>query len=120
MSKFQMRCKWLLFICVFFLILNQTPCHGQSGNDAAPLRASATGESIPPQIAKEFDALEKRIEQLETELKARKAPAEASTTATTAKATTSVAPAGETPAPTRSSLVLRRNASPSSLQTSPG
>ncbi|NDQ55596.1 MAG: outer membrane beta-barrel protein [Acidipila sp.] len=98
-------------MCVFVLILNQTPCHGQSssganGNDAAPLRASATGESIPPELAKELDALKKRIEQLETELKDREAPVEASTTATIAKATTPVAPASETPAPARSNLAL--------------
>ena len=106
MSKFLMRCKWLLFVCVFVLILNQTPCHGQSSNDAAPLRASATGESIPPEIAKELDALKKRIEQLETELKDRKPPVEAPTTAITAKAPTPFAPASETPAPARSNLAL--------------
>ena len=106
MSKFLMRCKWLLFICVFVLIPNQTPCFGQSGNDAAPPRASAAGESIPPEIARELDALKKRIEQLETELKNRKAPEEASTAAITAKAPLPVAPASEAPAPARSSLAL--------------
>ena len=111
MSKFLRRYKWLLFICVFVLILNQTPCHGQSGNDAggndaAPQSASAAGESIPPEIAKELDALKKRIEQLETELKDRKPPVEASTTAITAKAPTPFAPASETPAPARSNLAL--------------
>jgi Putative beta-barrel porin-2, OmpL-like. bbp2 len=56
-------------------------------------QTSISDQQIPPAIAKELDAMKRRIEQLETELKQHQAAEQPSTATHTAKATVAVAPA---------------------------
>jgi putative OmpL-like beta-barrel porin-2 len=56
-------------------------------------QASFSDQQIPPAIAKELEAMKRRIEQLETALKQHQAADQPSTATHTAKATVAVAPA---------------------------
>ena len=52
--------------CALVLTLGQTPCFAQTADAPAPQAAIAQQSS--PDVAKELDAMKKRIEQLEAEL----------------------------------------------------
>jgi hypothetical protein len=56
-------------------------------------QASVSDQQIPPAIAKELDAMKRRIEQLETDLKQHQAAEQPSTATHSAKATVAIAPA---------------------------
>jgi len=61
--------KRLIFGC-FVLMLGPYPVFAQSGaTGSANQPASATDQQIPPAVAKELDAMKKRIDELEAELK---------------------------------------------------
>ena len=56
--------------CFFALALGPWPCFAQSGaTGSADQAASSADQQIPPAIAKELDAMKKRIDELEAELK---------------------------------------------------
>ncbi len=69
--------------------LGQAPCFAQNSSDAPNQRATAADQQIPPAIAKELDAMRKRIDELEAELKNAKTPA---MPAASAKATVPATP----------------------------
>ena len=72
MLKFRLHCKRLGVLSVFLLILGQYPCFPQSGSETPIQEAHAEGQA-PPDLLKELEAMKKRIEQLEAELKNRTA-----------------------------------------------
>ena len=55
-------------------VLGQFPCFAQSSGDTATPQTSGADQQIPPAIARELDAMRKRIDELEAELKNAKAP----------------------------------------------
>ncbi len=60
---------------VLVFALGQLPCFAQSNSDAPNQQAAAADQQIPPAIAKELDAMRKRIDELEAELKNANTPA---------------------------------------------
>src|SRR5271155_5470626 len=83
---------------ILIFALGQFPCYAQSNGNAPNQQASSADQQIPPAIAKELDAMRKRIDELEAELKTAKAPERPTTPATSAKATVPVAPFSAAPA----------------------
>src|SRR5271163_2507232 len=95
-SLINHRIKIVFGMLVFALGL--VPCFAQTNSDMPNQQATAADQQIPPAIAKELDAMRKRIDELEAELKNAKAPERPTTSATTAKATVPVAPVVAAPA----------------------
>ena len=87
------RNKFVFGILVF--ALGQFPCFAQSNGDTPNQQGTGADQQIPPAIAKELDAMRKRIDELETELKNAKPP---ELPTTYAKATVPVAPVVAAPA----------------------
>jgi Putative beta-barrel porin-2, OmpL-like. bbp2 len=81
-------------------------------------QASVSDQHIPPAIAKELDAMKRRIEQLETELKQHQAAEQPSTATHTAKATVAVAPAAPaaSTAPPEAEALLPPSSQPAKTQ----
>ena len=70
MTRFLLQ-KGLIFCC-FALMLGPCAVFAQSGTDGpANPPASSTDQQIPPEIAKQLDAMKKRIDALEAELKSK-------------------------------------------------
>src|SRR5271163_5122507 len=90
------RNKFVFGILVF--ALGQFPCFAQSNGDTPNQQGTGADQQIPTAIAKELDAMRKRIDELETELKNAKAPERPAPAATSAKATVPVAPLVAAPA----------------------
>jgi hypothetical protein len=90
MSKFLWRCKWQVTFGVLVFTLWQCPCFAQSSSDSGHQQGNAANQQVPPEIVQELDAMEKRIEQLEAELKSMKAQQQRTMATMTAKATTPV------------------------------
>ena len=78
--------------CGFVLLLTQNPTFAQTSAQANDQQTSAADQQIPPAVAKELDAMKKRIDGLEAELKSAKAGEHPSTPVASAKATVPVAP----------------------------
>src|SRR5271170_6650606 len=95
-SLINHRIKIVFGMLVFALGL--VPCFAQTNSDMPNQQATAAGQQIPPAIAKELDAMRKRIDELEAELKNAKAPEQPTTPVMNAKATVPVAPVVATPA----------------------
>src|SRR5271154_7217504 len=95
-SLINHRIKIVFGMLVFALGL--VPCFAQTNSDTPNQQAPAADQQIPPAIAKELDAMRKRIDELEAELKNAKAPERPTTPATSAKATVPVAPFSAAPA----------------------
>ena len=87
------RNKFVFGILVF--ALGQFPCFAQSNGDTPNQQGTGADQQIPTAIAKELDAMRKRIDELETELKNAKPP---ELPTTYAKATVPVAPVVAAPA----------------------
>jgi hypothetical protein len=92
--------KTKIVFAMLFLALGQFPCFAQSNGDAPNQQVSGADQPIPAAIAKELEAMRKRIDELEAELKNAKAPERPMTPATSAKATVPVAPVVAAPATT--------------------
>src|ERR1700690_369305 len=95
MSKIPMRFKYVIRIGVMTLAFGQFPCLAQNAGVGAGAQTSAADQQIPPAIAKKFEEMSKRIEQLEAELNARPA-----TPALSAKGSAPFPSATATPVPT--------------------
>ena len=78
--------------CVLIFAPVQTPCFAQSNNDTPSQQGAGADQQIPPAIAKELEAMRKRIDELEAELKSSKAPEHPAPPVTSAKATVPLAP----------------------------
>jgi hypothetical protein len=86
MLKFLLPRKGHLAFCVLTLTLWQCPCLAQVNNESPSQPASAADQGIPPAVQKELDAMKARIEQLEAELKDKKAQERPTTPATASAA----------------------------------
>jgi len=82
MFRFPTRVSRLFILCAVLLIIAQRPCLGQSNGESPKQEAAAKDQAIPPAVAKELEALKRRIEQLEAELKKSKTPEQVVTAAT--------------------------------------
>src|ERR1700691_2708522 len=92
MLNILIKYKTKIVFGMLFFVLGQFPCFAQNNGDAANQQASGADQQIPAAIAKELEAMRKRIDELEAELKNAKAPERPTTPATSAKATVPVAP----------------------------
>jgi Putative beta-barrel porin-2, OmpL-like. bbp2 len=92
MTKFTLRQGAQFACCVLIFALGQTPCFAQSDGDDPTKQAAGADQQIPPAIAKELDAMRKRIDELEAELKKSKEPEHPAAPVTTAKASVSTTP----------------------------
>jgi len=63
------KCQFFFYLLV--LTLHQNLCVAQTGPDSPDQQASAANQQIPSTIIQELEAMKKRIEQLEAELKSR-------------------------------------------------
>lgn len=73
MLKFRSRSCGKVAVGVIALALWQCPCFAQGTSDSPSQTASAADQQVPASILRELEAMKKRIEQLEAELKNRKA-----------------------------------------------
>jgi hypothetical protein len=95
-SLIKYRTKIVFGVLVF--ALGQFACFAQSSNDTSNQQTSGADQPIPSAIEKELDAMRKRIDELEAELKNAKATERPAIAATSAKATVPVTPNVATPA----------------------
>jgi Putative beta-barrel porin-2, OmpL-like. bbp2 len=92
MPKFLMRNRWQSAFFAGLLAFVQLPCFAQASSASSNQQANAGDQQIPPAIAKKLDEMNKRIEQLEAELKEHKAETAPTTAVVSAKATVPVTP----------------------------
>jgi Putative beta-barrel porin-2, OmpL-like. bbp2 len=83
--KFPARHRIQLMLFVFFFTASSDRCFAQNNGQASE-------QQSPQSIQSELDAMRKRIDELEAEVKSLKAPEHPATAVTTAKATVPVAP----------------------------
>jgi hypothetical protein len=108
MPKIVSSCKLQIAFCALALMLGPHPCSAQTSGQTVNQQPSAVDQQIPPAVAKKFEAMEARIEELEAELKSR--PAQ---TPLSAKASAPVPPA---PTVATSSSVMAATSAPVSAQ----
>jgi len=82
--------QFMFFLAV--LALGPTPCFAQIDGQNAIREGTGTDQQIPPAIARELEAMRKRIDELEAELKLHKAETQPTTVVASAKATVPVSP----------------------------
>src|SRR6202451_2102347 len=124
MLKVLMQNWWRSALCGLLVALPQLSCVAQTTGAATNQETGAADQQIPPAIAKELDAMRKRIDELEAELKNAKAPVRPTTPATSAKATVPVAPVVAAPAapvattagPTTSASTSAEAAAPAKIE----
>src|ERR1700683_4415608 len=90
--------KTKIVCAMLFFVLGQFPCFAQTNGEAPNQQANGADQQIPPAIAKELEAMRKRIDELEAELKSAKAPERPTTPATSAKMSIPLAPPAAAPA----------------------
>ncbi len=93
MLKLLRNHRYKIVFGILVFALEQFPCFAQSNGDAANQQASGTDQQIPAAIAKELDAMRKRIDELEAELKYAKSPEQPSTSATPTTSAKTTVPA---------------------------
>jgi putative OmpL-like beta-barrel porin-2 len=71
MSKFLFHCKGAFAASVLMVTLLKNPCAAQTGTESSGQQASAANQPAAPDVMQELEAMKKRIEQLEGELKKR-------------------------------------------------
>ena len=101
MLNILIKYKTKIVFGMLVFVLGQFPCFAQSNGDAPNQQASSAEQQIPSAIAKELDAMRKRIDELEAELKNAKTPDQPSTSTaptTSAKATVPTASFAAAPA----------------------
>src|ERR1700691_3475673 len=98
MLNILIKYKTKIVFGMLFFVLGHFPCCAQTNGDSPNQQASGADQQIPPAIAKELEAMRKRIDELEAELKNAKAPERPTTPETSAKATVPVAPVVAAPA----------------------
>jgi hypothetical protein len=69
MLKPLLRCQWWFTSCLLALLLWHPMGFGQGDGTSSSQQASPANQQTPPSVAQEIDALKKRLEQLEAELK---------------------------------------------------
>jgi hypothetical protein len=84
--------KLPFIFCALVFTFGEHPCLAQGTNESPNPQASSADQQIPPAIAKELDAMRKRIDELESELKLHRAETQPTTVVASAKATVPVMP----------------------------
>jgi hypothetical protein len=102
---------------VFGLLL---ACVAQTTGGATNQQTGAADQQIPPAIAKELDAMRKRIDELEAELKHAKAPERPTTPATSAKMSIPLAPVAAAPVAPATTAPEAATAATAAAETAPG
>lgn len=69
MPKSLLRFEFRVAFCILAIACFRVPCSSQTGDKSPGQQANAADPQISPAVAKELDALKKRIEQLEALLK---------------------------------------------------
>ena len=92
MMKFLQEHQRQFMFFVAVLALGPTPCFAQIDGQNAIREGTGTDQQIPPAIARELEAMRKRIDELEAELKLHKAETQPTTVVASAKATVPVSP----------------------------
>ncbi|MFZ0881905.1 MAG: outer membrane beta-barrel protein [Candidatus Acidiferrales bacterium] len=92
MSKLAFHLVFRYALAVLVLSLGAAPCFAQSTSDPPKQQGDDGDQQIPPAIAKQLDAMRKRIDELEAELKASKEQGHPDSAAASAKATVPLAP----------------------------
>jgi Putative beta-barrel porin-2, OmpL-like. bbp2 len=118
-----LRCGLAVLIGCLCLALSPIGAIGQnllqdSQSESNNQQASVSDQQIPPAIAKELDAMKRRIEQLETELKQHQAAEQPNAATNSAKATVAIAPAAPaaTAAPPEAEALLPTSTPPAKKQ----
>jgi hypothetical protein len=91
MSKSLIKYMTRFVFGILIFALGQLPCLAQSSSDTSNQQTSGADQQIPPAIAKELDAMRKRIDELEAELRNAKTP---TMPAASAKGSVPMAPVG--------------------------
>ena len=118
MLKFLSHKKWHAAFCALVVSLCQNPCFAQTGAEAPKEEASASDQQVSAAILKELEAMKKRIEQLEAQLKKRNIGDERATVAAEVSAMPSDPPpagpaaSGDLPAPLKSGLLETKKQKP--------
>ena len=87
MSRLAFYLGFRCTLAVLVLSLGAAPCFAQSSSDPPKQQADDGDQQIPPAIAKQLDAMRKRIDELEAELKASKEQGHPDSAVASAKAT---------------------------------
>ncbi len=114
MSKSLTNHTIKMFFVILVFSLGQIPCFAQSNSEATSQQAAAADQQIPAAVAKELDAMRKRIDELEAELKNSKTPA---VPAESAKATVPVTPAATGSSATPVTTAFAASATPVATPT---
>ena len=93
MSKSLINYTLKMVYGILVFALGQLSCFAQSNSDAPNQQAAAADQQIPPAIAKELDAMRKRIDELEAELKNANTPAASAKASAPVTSAATVAPA---------------------------
>src|SRR6202167_1521809 len=112
--------KTKIVCAMLFFVLGQFPCFAQTNGDAPNQQANGADQQIPPAIAKELEAMRKRIDELEAELKNAKAPERPTTPATSAKMSIPLAPVAAAPAAPATTASESATAATAAAETAPG
>ena len=116
----NLTCCLAVLLGCLCLVLSPIRAFGQNAptetqSESNNQQANDSDQQIPPAIAKELDAMKKRIAQLEAELRQHKAAEQPITAIHTAKATVSIAPAA-TVAPAEAEALLPASTQPPKKQ----
>ena len=114
MSKSLTNHTIKMFFVILVFSLGQIPCFAQSNSEATSQQAAAADQQIPAAVAKELDAMRKRIDELEAELKNSKTPA---VPAESARATVPVTPAATGSSATPVTTAFAASATPVATPT---
>jgi hypothetical protein len=79
-------------IVILFLMLGEAPCFAQNSSEPPKQQSDDADQQIPPAIAKQLDAMRKRIDELEAELKSSREQTHPDTAVTSAKAAVPAVP----------------------------
>jgi hypothetical protein len=115
MSKFLLRGPGRLAFCILAFAFWQQPCLAQSTSETPKEKAATADEEIPPAVARELDAMRKRIEQLEAELRNRQTQEPPATVASASVPAT----AGPAPVPPATSGAAAAPVAQAPIETKP-
>jgi hypothetical protein len=120
MNKWAFCRGYQFAFAISFFVLGQAPCFAQNSSEPPKQQSDDADQQIPPAIAKQLDAMRKRIDELEADLKASKEQGHPATAVTSAKATGPVVPAAtvNAAAPAATSSSATTNAGVAATTTS--
>jgi putative OmpL-like beta-barrel porin-2 len=120
MLNILIKYKTKIVFGMLFFVLGHFPCFAQTNGDSPNQQASGADQQIPPAIAKELEAMRKRIDELEAELKHAKTPERPTIPATSAKMSIPVAPVAAAPAAPATAAPESATSATAAAETAPG